>query len=39
MGGVDAAPIPLHGRRWSVNLTLPPLGAVFLVNESEMEDE
>jgi len=34
MGGVDAAPIPLHGRRWSVNLTLPPLGAVFLMNES-----
>jgi 1,4-alpha-glucan branching enzyme len=33
MGGVDAAPIPLHGRKWSVNLTLPPLGAVFLVNE------
>ena len=30
MGAVDAAPIPLHGRRWSVNLTLPPLGAVFL---------
>jgi 1,4-alpha-glucan branching enzyme len=33
MGGVDAAPIPLHGRKWSVNLTLPPLGAVFLMNE------
>jgi len=32
MGGIEAAPIPLHGRRWSVNLTLPPLGAVFLVN-------
>ncbi len=30
MGGVDAAPIPLHGRKWSVTLTLPPLGAVFL---------
>jgi len=30
MGGIDAAPIPLHGRKWSVNLTLPPLGAVFL---------
>ncbi|HEY6140270.1 MAG TPA: 1,4-alpha-glucan branching protein GlgB [Thermoanaerobaculia bacterium] len=30
MGGVEAAPIPLHGRKWSVNLTLPPLGAVFL---------
>jgi 1,4-alpha-glucan branching enzyme len=35
LGGVDAAPIPLHGRKWSVNLTLPPLGAVFLVNERE----
>ncbi len=35
MGGVDAAPIPLHGRRWSVNLTLPPLAAVFLINESQ----
>ena len=33
MGGVDTAPIRLHGRRWSVNLTLPPLGAVFLMNE------
>jgi 1,4-alpha-glucan branching enzyme len=38
MGGVDAAPIPLHGRRWSVNLTLPPLGAVFLMNESENDE-
>src|SRR5438105_5525644 len=35
MGGVEAAPIPLHGRRWSVNLTLPPLGAVFLMNEPQ----
>ena len=33
LGGVDAAPIPLHGRKWSVNLTLPPLGAVFLLSE------
>lgn len=31
MGAVEAAPIPLHGRRWSINLTLPPLGAVFLL--------
>jgi 1,4-alpha-glucan branching enzyme len=38
MGGADASPIPLHGRRWSVNLTLPPLGAVFLAGE-EPEDE
>jgi len=35
MGGLDAAPLPLHGRRWSVNLTLPPLGAVFLLSEDE----
>ncbi len=33
LGGVDAAPIPLHGRRWSLNLTLPPLGAVFMIHE------
>jgi 1,4-alpha-glucan branching enzyme len=47
MGGVEAAPIPLHGRRWSVNLTLPPLGAVFLLSsgadvaseERESEEE
>ncbi|HET8798818.1 MAG TPA: alpha amylase C-terminal domain-containing protein, partial [Thermoanaerobaculia bacterium] len=37
MGGVDAAPLPLHGRRWSVTLTLPPLGAVFLLAEPESE--
>jgi 1,4-alpha-glucan branching enzyme len=39
MGGVDAAPIPLHGRRWSATVTLPPLGAVFLLSESSTEDE
>jgi len=31
MGGVDAVPIPMHARKWSVTLTLPPFGAVFLV--------
>lgn len=30
MGGVDAVPVPLHGRTHSLTLTLPPLGAVFL---------
>jgi 1,4-alpha-glucan branching enzyme len=30
MGGVDAVPIPLHGRSHSLTLALPPLGAVFL---------
>jgi 1,4-alpha-glucan branching enzyme len=39
MGGVDAAPIPLHGRRWSVTLTLPPLGALFLMNEPAEADD
>jgi 1,4-alpha-glucan branching enzyme len=37
MGGVDAAPIPLHARQWSVTLTLPPLGAVFLIRDPEAE--
>jgi 1,4-alpha-glucan branching enzyme len=30
LGGVAAAPIPLHGRPWSLSLTLPPLGVVVL---------
>jgi 1,4-alpha-glucan branching enzyme len=30
MGGVDAVPVPLHGRSHSLTLTLPPLGVVFL---------
>jgi len=34
MGRLDAAPIPLHGRKWSLTLTIPPLGAVFFVNEA-----
>jgi 1,4-alpha-glucan branching enzyme len=29
-GGVEAEPIPHHGRPFSLNLTLPPLGALFL---------
>ena len=28
-GGVDSAPLPMHGRNNSVSLTLPPLGVVF----------
>jgi 1,4-alpha-glucan branching enzyme len=30
LGGVEAAPVPSHGQPFSVNLTLPPLGAVLL---------
>ena len=26
-GGVEAAPVPMHGRMHSLNLTLPPLAA------------
>ncbi|MEO8457205.1 MAG: 1,4-alpha-glucan branching protein GlgB [Chloroflexota bacterium] len=33
MGGVNTAPIPFHGRPYSVNLTLPPLAAVVLKHE------
>jgi 1,4-alpha-glucan branching enzyme len=29
LGGLEAVPIPFHGRFHSLNLTLPPLGAVF----------
>jgi 1,4-alpha-glucan branching enzyme len=29
LGGVEAAPIPYHGRPYSLNLTLPPLSTVF----------
>ncbi|HEX4024077.1 MAG TPA: 1,4-alpha-glucan branching protein GlgB [Steroidobacteraceae bacterium] len=30
MGGVDASPLPAHGRFHSLTLTLPPLGVLFL---------
>jgi len=33
-GGVEAAPIPLHGRSHSLTLTLPPLSVLFFVNRA-----
>jgi 1,4-alpha-glucan branching enzyme len=30
IGGVQASPVPSHGRPFSLNLALPPLGALFL---------
>ncbi|HTL38501.1 MAG TPA: 1,4-alpha-glucan branching protein GlgB [Kofleriaceae bacterium] len=30
MGGIEAAPVPMHDRPFSLTLTLPPLSAVFL---------
>jgi len=32
-GGVQAQPVPAHGRPYSINLTLPPLAALFLKAE------
>jgi 1,4-alpha-glucan branching enzyme len=30
LGGIETSPLPYHGRPYSINLTLPPLGAIFL---------
>jgi 1,4-alpha-glucan branching enzyme len=32
-GGVEAEPVPWHGAGWSAELTLPPLGVLWLVPE------
>ena len=32
-GGIDAAPVPAHGRFYSLTLTLPPLAALFFTCE------
>ena len=34
-GGIEAVPIEIHGRPYSLKLTLPPLGAVFFKSEEE----
>jgi 1,4-alpha-glucan branching enzyme len=34
LGGVSATPIGTHGRQYSLNLTLPPLGAIFLKSDA-----
>jgi len=33
-GGVEAAPIALHGRPYSLTITLPPLSVLFFKNET-----
>jgi 1,4-alpha-glucan branching enzyme len=35
LGGVEAMPIPYHNRPYSLNLTIPPLGAVFFKRRRE----
>jgi len=37
LGRVEAAPIPLHGRLCMLNITLPPLAAVFFKSEGGPE--
>jgi len=39
MGGVDAVPVPLHDRPWSLTLTLPPLAMLLLKREPAAEPE
>ncbi|HEX3128547.1 MAG TPA: alpha amylase C-terminal domain-containing protein, partial [Thermoanaerobaculia bacterium] len=39
MGGVEASPVPLHGRSHSLALTLPPLGVVFLKAPEPTKEE
>ncbi len=38
-GGVEAVPVPMHGRPWSLNLTLPPLAVVLLVSQGQQAQE
>jgi 1,4-alpha-glucan branching enzyme len=39
-GGLEAAPVPAHGKYHSLSLTLPPLGVLLLKSEGhEMEEE
>ena len=38
MGGVEASPVPAHGRDASLNLTLPPLGIVVLQADEPVEE-
>jgi 1,4-alpha-glucan branching enzyme len=35
LGGIESSPVTLHGRPYSLTLTLPPLGVLFLKNESD----
>jgi 1,4-alpha-glucan branching enzyme len=38
LGGLESTPVQAHGMRQSLNLTLPPLGAVFFVGEPARPD-
>jgi 1,4-alpha-glucan branching enzyme len=36
-GGIEATPLSFHGRPYSLSLTLPPLGAVFLKSQGQKQ--
>ena len=36
LGGLDTAPIPYHGRPYSLNVTVPALSALFFKNEAPL---
>ena len=38
MGGVEAVPVPMHGKTHSLTLTLPPLGVLFLKREKPADE-
>jgi len=35
LGGVESSPVTLHGRPYSLTLTVPPLAMLFLKSESD----
>ena len=37
LGGVQAVEVACHGRPYSLNLTLPPMGVIFLKQEGDVE--
>jgi 1,4-alpha-glucan branching enzyme len=38
-GGLEAAPVPAHGKYHSLSLTLPPLGVLFLKSKGHSKEE
>jgi hypothetical protein len=38
MGGVEAVPVPMHGKTHSLTLSLPPLGVLFLKRQKPEEE-
>ncbi len=38
LGGVEAVPIPMHGKTHSLTLVLPPLGVLFLKREAPADE-